>query len=1319
MSVTIDSLQIEIQSNSTSAAAGIDALAVSLGKLKQNGSVGVAVKNLNNLSAALKNMTTVTSNANKISALADAMSKLKSVGSTGSGVRKLAESLQALKNVDYTALTRVADSSALFEKIASSLGTLSNVKSGGFGTMINSLAKIGEVTEKLDDESIGRFADRVKKLNDALEPLSTKMTTIQAGLRGMNSAAKSAGSGVKQFGTKVNATTLNLASMVTVIQGVVSALMPVVRLLADTISQAIEWDGVAARFGRGFGSQAGEVYAWVQRLNEEMGINTQQFMQYSSVFSTMLQGFGVGLEDSSKMALGYTELIYDIWAGYNDVYKNFGDAADAVKSAIAGEVEPIRRAGFTIVESTLEQTAANHGLEISLENATEAQKSYLRYLTLVDQAHAQNLVGTYARELNTAEGMMRTFSQQLKSLAQSFGSLFLPILVKVMPWLQAFVDLLTEGIVLLAGFFGIEIQPVDWSGFDSGVGGLEGVGDAADTATGSLDDTTGAVKDTTKALKELKNATIGIDELNVISPPDSPKGSSGSGGSGSGAGVGSGLGAFEGLDVDSLWDESIFDQIQSQVDEIKNKLREWLPVLEIIGGALAGLSIATLLKHLGEAFEKMNLLQKIFATVATVAIEAALVFTFADNYLESGNLLYLVGEALVTAASGYLLFKAWGTKGVVLALAVSIAAQLVALNASLKDGTVTLDSPETWIQGITTALTSAFGAAWISNKFGFSKGAGFVIGLAIGASLVLSSIRNGGIASGEISNDSWESWTTKIGSVLAAGMGGQYLGKMFNKGPVGFVIGTTVGLVLNLIGTIEAKGEDFGSEISDWIDVALTTAMSGFSAVKIWNLISPYVTPALSGLLPKIGTALSGALTGGWTAITGALAAIPVWGWIVAAIVGLLTIAIADYDFTDIGHAIGELIGKGCRMVADLGKVIFDIANAIGDAINGAIDWVVENFDINSVLDIIDLLFNPVSWFTKLLPKLIEIGAEVIPGIVEGIKSGWDNFWGNIGEFVDGFIQGFKDGFGIHSPAATMKPIGEFIVAGIWEGITGSLSGILKNIGQWCTDLWNGFKSFFSGGNKKTETVEVDVSLVKKGWSTVKGWIGNIPGVSQAVSLAKSGWSTVKGWVGNIPKLSQAIGLLKSGWKSVKGWIGNIPKVSQAVGLAKSGWSTVKRWIGSMPTVNAKIGLVKNGWTSIKKWLGDLSYKLSFKLPKIGINWGSKEVLGFKITYPKSFYTYAKGGFPDLGELFIAREAGPEMVGKMGSKTTVANNQQIVEGISEGVYAAVVAAMRASESGGNRTINVVLPDGRVLARCVEKDQRERGASIMGNQVYAY
>jgi hypothetical protein len=216
-------------------------------------------------------------------------------------------------------------------------------------------------------------------------------------------------------------------------------------------------------------------------------------------------------------------------------------------------------------------------------------------------------------------------------------------------------------------------------------------------------------------------------------------------------------------------------------------------------------------------------------------------------------------------------------------------------------------------------------------------------------------------------------------------------------------------------------------------------------------------------------------------------------------------------------------------------------------------------------------------------------------------------------------------------------------------------------------------------------------------------------------------WESAKKWwtgKAGLEKISIPVNLIKSGWTSIKKWIGTIPGVSQGVSLAKSGWSSVKNWVGAMPTLSAGIKLIKSGWTSVKNWLGNLNFNIGFKLPKIGVNWGSREVLGFKISYPNGFYTYAKGGFPDMGEMFIAREAGPEMVGKIGSKTTVANNDQIVEAVSEGVYAAVLAAMRQSESNGGQAVNVYL-DGRQITASVEKRQRERGTSIVGKQLYAY
>lgn len=829
MPTTIDSLQIEIQSSSTNASAGIRDLAKSLGELKRSGTVTTAIKNLDKLSVSLRGFADASNATRSLGKLAGALERLKSIGSVtslGSSISKLGASLKAIGDIN------IDDVAPKIERIAGALQPLSTVKAGGINTMVNGLMKLGKVTESLDEATIDAFADKIKRLTAVLEPLSTKMTTIQNGLRGVNSKARSAGTSVKQMGEKVNGARVNLASFIYSLQTVVQGLQQAIDRFAQFINAAIEWDGVAARFGRGFGAQAQETYDWIKRLNEEMGINIQVFMQYSSIYATMLTGFGVAMEDATKMALGYTELTYDIWAGYNDVYKTFGEAADAVKSAIAGEVEPIRRAGFTIVESTLEQTAANHGLSISLEKATEAQKSYLRYLTLVDQAHSQSLVGTYAKELNTAEGLMRTFSQQLKSLVQAFGSLFLPVLVKVMPYLQAFVELLTDGIQALAALFGITIQGVDWSGYEDGLGGV----------AGGADDLAGSVGGATEAIKELKNAAIGIDELNVISPTAANAGGAG--------GSGAGDGGFGNLDIESLWDESIFADINNQVDEIKEKLEDWLPVIGLVGAALGALSITSLLSGLGNAIADTNMLNKVLGSIAIVTIEAALVFKFADDYLETGNLLNLLGEAIVTAAAGYLMFKAWGTGGLILALGVSIAAQLLAIGLNLADGGVEIDDPQLWIQAAFATILAGVAGGFLSYK-GFtplSTGQGVMLGLGVGLTLTLASITMGEYAANGFSATTL---LTGLGAVVSGALAGaqglSYLGVSSGKG---LVIGAsaTVSLMVTVdsVSTLTSADSSTGDKILSALSSAIS--MGGTGA-------------AIGSVVPGLGTGL-GAVIG-------------------------------------------------------------------------------------------------------------------------------------------------------------------------------------------------------------------------------------------------------------------------------------------------------------------------------------------------------------------------------------------------------------------------------------------------------------------------
>ena len=102
-------------------------------------------------------------------------------------------------------------------------------------------------------------------------------------------------------------------------------------------------------------------------------------------------------------------------------------------------------------------------------------------------------------------------------------------------------------------------------------------------------------------------------------------------------------------------------------------------------------------------------------------------------------------------------------------------------------------------------------------------------------------------------------------------------------------------------------------------------------------------------------------------------------------------------------------------------------------------------------------------------------------------------------------------------------------------------------------------------------------------------------------------------------------------------------------------------------------------------------------------------------TAPKQ---YATGGFPETGQMFVAREAGPELVGNIGRKSAVVNNEQIVSSVARGVADAnseqnsllreqntLLRAMLEKEG------NVYL-DGKKVTASVEKHQRERGRTIL-------
>jgi hypothetical protein len=374
-----------------------------------------------------------------------------------------------------------------------------------------------------------------------------------------------------------------------------------------------------------------------------------------------------------------------------------------------------------------------------------------------------------------------------------------------------------------------------------------------------------------------------------------------------------------------------------------------------------------------------------------------------------------------------------------------------------------------------------------------------------------------------------------------------------------------------------------------------------------------------------------------------------------------------------------------------------------------------------------------------------------IPAVKQGVgllKSGWStvkNWIGNI-PTVDQAVALAKSGW------QTVKGwIGN--IPGVSQAVSLAKSG-WNSVREWVGNIpvvsqgisllksgWTTVKNWV--GN--IPTLSQAIKLIKQGWTTVKNWVGNIPVLSQAIKLIKQGWTTVKNWIGNIPGVQQAVSLTKRGWTTVKNWIGNIPGVQQAVSLTKRGWTTVKNWIGNIPGVQQTVSLAKKGWTTVKNWIGNIpDIKVGIKLFKSG--WRSIKSFfglssggydtghGFKLFANGGYVNGGRSGYWGIpaygnggithGSLFVAGEAGTEMVGRIGGQTEVLNQSQIKLAMKSAVisgmsaFTPILSAINSNiVTYSNAVINSVITGAQVLYNGIENVDTYDPTSTLSNTTY--
>lgn len=571
MPTTIEQLELEVQSSSTSAVAGIDALSASLSKLKNavRGGVGLTsvANQVRNLDTALKSMDS--SGADKIDKLASSLEKLKGLGSLkisssiGNQLQNIGSAAASLTGVDFSAM----------EKLGTALQPLNNLNASGLKSTINALNKLPKLADTLDNMDMTKFTSQIQQLSTALAPLTNQLNAVTSAFNRLPTNIQRAITVTNRISQENNKAANSYMNLYAKIKMAMGAVRTGARVIASWITQSNQYIEDLNLFTASMGEYAGEAQKYAEAVSEALGIDPGEFMRNQGVFNTIITGFGVVSDKAYLMSKNLTQLGYDISSFFNI---SFEDAMQKLQSGIAGELEPLRRLGYDLSVARLQEEALALGIEKKVSAMTQAEKSQLRYYAIMTQVTTAQ--GDMARTLNAPANQLRVLQAQVTQCARALGNIFIPALNAVLPYaiaLAKIVRMLTNSI---ASLFGFKLPEVDYSGISAGV---SAVGDLADNA-GDASDGLGKAG---KAAKKLKNALLGIDELNVLSKDDSSSGS----GSGSGAGIGGGD-----LGIDLPTYDFLGDAITSKVDEIVQMIKDAMwEITAVISGFL--LAIGTIL----------------------------------------------------------------------------------------------------------------------------------------------------------------------------------------------------------------------------------------------------------------------------------------------------------------------------------------------------------------------------------------------------------------------------------------------------------------------------------------------------------------------------------------------------------------------------------------------------------------------------------------------------------------------------------------------------------------------------------------------------
>lgn len=334
----------------------------------------------------------------------------------------------------------------------------------------------------------------------------------------------------------------------------------------------------------------------------------------------------------------------------------------------------------------------------------------------------------------------------------------------------------------------------------------------------------------------------------------------------------------------------------------------------------------------------------------------------------------------------------------------------------------------------------------------------------------------------------------------------------------------------------------------------------------------------------------------------------------------------------------------------EIGRVLSNLFQLIGDIIGQIITWLTPVFKIigdflSEAFRILGVIAN---YVVEILTPIVQGIAQILNVIISCLRTIWE------------------------SVSSALTPAFEAIwtaLSDILSVVTTLISTIVTSLKPLVDAIAQVLSSIFSILGQLISSIVTALSPVITVLAEVIGSILTV--LAQIVSVVAQALQPVIQVIGDIlGVIFQILGSI------IQAVVTVLQPVIDVISLAIQGIGDILRGIANVfiVVINGMIGGVE---AFINIWIKGINLiiralnKFSISIPKwVPVIGGNTFGFNFKEVSEAHFArikTFAQGGFPDAGEMFIARESGPELVGTLGGSPAVANNDQIIEGIRQGV----------------------------------------------------